>query len=137
MIFTDLDPRISAALISAIIAGMVAGISVYFNHRKLKHEIALSERSSFVAREILRNSKEVYVSHAFLIQVLGGYSENEVRKLVLSVGGIRFRDSNKVEVWALYSRLPHEVKKQLVKHIPAAVDDPPRADLLKYEKDPE
>ncbi|MEB3181963.1 MAG: hypothetical protein VKL59_23445 [Nostocaceae cyanobacterium] len=60
-----------------------------------------------VARQLLEHDKWKRRSFEAIKYRLGGFEDDELRKIIVRAGAIRFEDSNGKEFWVLLSRNRH------------------------------
>ncbi|MGH8846010.1 MAG: hypothetical protein ACREXQ_02025 [Polaromonas sp.] len=114
-----MDPTISGALAS-LFGAIVGGSSTYLLNRQLhKHQLALAHeqhKTEFMAEETARHflSHKGYTDRSFeVLQAhLGGFPEDDLRKILVRAGAIRvFRDDGS-EWWRLLSRMGEYIEKK-------------------------
>ena len=106
------DPNITSAIISAVVAALVAVIGFVMQQRKLRHDVQKWEddtRARFmaenVARRLLEREKWSMRSFSQIKRRIGGYDldEDSLRQILVRVGAVRFYSDNK-EMWGLLTR---------------------------------
>ena len=114
-----MDPTISGALAS-LFGAVVGGSITYFLNRQLhRHQLALAHeqhKTEFMAEETARHflSHRGYTDRSFeVLQThLGGFAEDDLRKILVRAGAIRiFRDDGS-EWWRLLSRMGEYIEKK-------------------------
>ena len=114
-----MDPTISGALAS-LFGAVVGGSITYFLNRQLhRHQLALAReqhKTEFMAEETARHflSHRGYTDRSFeVLQThLGGFPEDDLRKILVRAGAIRiFRDDGS-EWWRLLSRMGEYIEKK-------------------------
>jgi hypothetical protein len=113
------DPAISSAL--AAVLGTIAGggISYLLNRQQFNHQIrTLQEqhKTEFMAEETAKHflSHKSFTDRSFetMQKVLGGFSDDELRRILVRAGAIRvFRDDGS-EWWRLLSRMDEFIEKK-------------------------
>ena len=92
---------IITAAITAIITGL---ITFALQERKLKMELRTEFMAEQVARTLLENKKWKKRSFAEIKKRLGGFEDDELRKILVRSGAVKFVDSEGKELWGLLSR---------------------------------
>ncbi|HEY3048972.1 MAG TPA: hypothetical protein VGJ72_16110 [Polaromonas sp.] len=114
-----MDPTISGALAS-LFGAVVGGSTTYFLNRQLhKHQVALAReqhKTEFMAEETARHflGHKGYTDRSFdvLQQHLGGFSEDDLRKILVRAGAIRIFREDGSEWWRLLSRMGEYIEKK-------------------------
>lgn len=104
--FSKLDVRLSAAIIAAVVSLIVATFNSVFALLKYRSENTLSRQTERAIKRLIRHSDDPYVPFRQIQHHIGGYSEDELRKILVRCGALRFADTNMVERWALLSEMP-------------------------------
>lgn len=110
-----MDPTL-ASLLGTLVGG---GITYFLNRQAHAHQLAaLREefRTEFMAETTARHflSHKSYTDRSFetLSRNLGGFSDDELRKILVRAGAIRvFRDDGS-EWWRLLSRMDEYIEKR-------------------------
>jgi Zn-dependent peptidase ImmA (M78 family) len=100
------------SILAALVAGLVGGlISVWLQREKIRHERKLLEdthKTEFVAeataRYFLQHKDFTDRSFEHLRERLGGFTDDELRKLLVRAGATRIIRSDKSEWWRLLDR---------------------------------
>ncbi len=96
---------ILTSLATALITGLVT-FSV--QERKLKSELRTEFMAEQVAKALLENEKWKKRSFAEIQKRLGGFEDNDLRRILVRAGAVRFlvKDENdkEKEMWGLLSR---------------------------------
>lgn len=92
---------ILTSLATAIITGLVT-FSV--QERKLKSELRTEFMAEQVAKALLEDEKWVKRSFAEIQKRLGGFEEDELRKILVRAGAVHFVAENGQEMWGLLFR---------------------------------
>lgn len=114
-----MDPAIFSA-IAALFGALVGGcISYALNRQQFHHQIrALREQHKveYMAEETARHflSHKGYTDRSFdtLQKHLGGFEENELRKILVRAGAIRDYRSDGSEWWRLLSRMDEYIESK-------------------------
>jgi lipopolysaccharide export system protein LptC len=122
----SIDPNILTA-VSALSGTIVGGLISYFLQKdKNKHEIELlkeNNKTEFMAENTAKHylSHKGYTDRSFevLKKHLGGFEENELRKILVRAGAIRIYKEDGTEMWRLLSRsLENAEKKGYIRNEP-------------------
>ena len=110
----------TSTLLGVIFGG---GISYYLNKQSHANQLALvrqENKTDFMAEETARHflSHQGYTDRSFetLKKHLGGFEDDELRKILVRAGAIRvFRDDDS-EWWRLLARMDEFIEKKVAKH---------------------
>lgn len=114
------------AALSSILGVIVGGLVSYFlQQQKLEHEFKLKlqeNKTENMAEQTARYylKEEGYYERSFnhLQTKLGGFEEEELRKILVRAGAVRFiRKDDQKEFWCLVERLPEKYLKDKEKEI--------------------
>jgi hypothetical protein len=101
---------IITSAITALITGSVAGIATFFiQERRLRTELRTEFMAEQAVRSLLTNEQCQKRSFDEIKKRLGGFQDDELRKILVRAGAVRFEDSNKKELWGLVSRNEDDV----------------------------
>ena len=92
---------VAASIITAIVAALV---TVLLSERKKRREYKLQFQTQAVARTLLKNRRWRLRTFKTLKHHMAGFEDDELRKLLIQAGAIRFEDEAGVEVWGLVKR---------------------------------
>jgi hypothetical protein len=124
--FLDLDIRLSAALIAAVVSLTVALLNNAFAVIKFRSENTLSRQTERAIRKLIKATDDRYVPFRIICHHIGGYSDDELRRILVRCGALRFADTNMVEHWALLSTIPRKQRSRLTAiEIAATASTPP------------
>lgn len=114
-----MDPTISGALASLFGAVVGGGITFFLNRQLHKHQLALAHeqnKTEFMAEETARHflNHKGYTDRSFetLQMHLGGFEEDELRKILVRAGAIRVYREDGSEWWRLISRMGEFIEKK-------------------------
>jgi hypothetical protein len=114
-----MDPTISGALASLFGAVVGGSITFFLNRQLHKHQLALAHeqhKTEFMAEETARHflSHKGYTDRSFetLQMHLGGFEEDELRKILVRAGAIRVYREDGSEWWRLISRMGEYIEKK-------------------------
>lgn len=120
MVIKDLIPLYSA-LAAAFGAIVAAVISYRIQKKKLEHEFeaqskrlatefATEESVEAALKHFLELSELPYRSFQMIRHHIGGFEANELRRLLVRSGAVRFMAADGSEMWALRERVPEQFK---------------------------
>lgn len=108
-----MDPT-AASLFGALVGG---GITYLQNRQQQAHALALARegfKTDFMAEQTARHflSHESYTDRSFeaLQKHLGGFSDDELRKILVRAGAIRNYREDGTEWWRLLSRMDEYIE---------------------------
>lgn len=91
-------------LTSALTAALTGLITFSIQERRIRAEL----RTEFMAEQALRHLLQVEKwrkrSFAAIQRRIGGFTDDELRKLLVRAGAVRFEEQDGGEVWGLLSR---------------------------------
>jgi len=103
-----IDPGIVSAAVAAIVALAVSVVSAWLSIRiqkeKLRTELKLEFAAETAIRELLSEDQWTLRSFATISKRLHGFEENELRKLLIRSGALRFESREDEEMWGLRER---------------------------------
>ena len=92
-------------LVVSIVSGAVGGYGTYrVQERKLQKEYQLQDSAERVARALLSDQTWRLRSFKVIRHHLGGFEEDELRKILVRCGAIRFMSKSGQELWGLVER---------------------------------
>jgi hypothetical protein len=110
-----MDPTI-ASLLGALLGG---GITYLLNRQLHQHQIAalqLQYKTDFMAEETAKHflSHRAYTDRSFetLQKHLGGFEDDELRKILVRAGAIRIYRDDGSEWWRLLNRMEEFIEKK-------------------------
>lgn len=92
---------IITSAITAIIAGF---ITFAIQERKLKLELRTEFMAEQAAKALLENQQWQKRSFGEIKKRLGGFDDDELRKILVRAGAVRFAGKEDEELWGLISR---------------------------------
>lgn len=104
--------------ISAVIGGMISFLLQYVKFKQELKKVYESNKTEYMAEHTARHflNHKAYTDRSFetLKQHLGGFSDDELRKILVRAGAIRiFRDGNpEDEWWRLLDRMDEYIEKK-------------------------
>src|SRR5437667_12409473 len=119
-----MDEKVMVAMVGAGAALVTSIISYLVQRAKLRHEFEhdiAQVRTSFMAetaaRELLQQYEAPFRTFIMIRHHVGGFSDDELRRILVRAGALRFMSKSGRELWALYER---------VKNYRASWDDKPQ-----------
>lgn len=100
---------LTTIITSAVIALITGLITFAVQERKLKTELRTEFMAEQAAKSLLENDKWKKRSFDAIKKRLGGFDDNELRKILVRAGAISFEDSSGKEMWGLISRNKEEL----------------------------
>ena len=118
-----MDPAVTASLFS-LFGAVVGAFITYLTNRQLQnYQLAcLREqfKTEYMAEETARHflSHKGYVERSFdtLQMYLGGFTDDELRKILVRAGAVRTYRDDGSEWWKLLSRMPEFIDTMEAKH---------------------
>jgi len=95
---------LSTIITAAITAGITGFITFAVQERKLKTELRTEFMAEQVAKSLLESEKWKKRSFEEIKKRLGGFDDDELRKILVRSGAVRFEASGGKELWGLISR---------------------------------
>ena len=95
---------IQTIFLSAITASITAFAAFHLQERKLKWELRTEFMSEQAAQALLQHEKWRKRSFHEIKKGLGGFGEDELRKILVRAGAVRFEGEDGLELWGLVSR---------------------------------
>jgi hypothetical protein len=100
--------QVSAAVIAGVVALLTAIITAFVTTRvaarQLHRQYQLEFASEYFARQLMQDRNFQLRSFEVIKYHLGGFEEDELRKILVRAGGIRFESTGGNEMWGLLSR---------------------------------
>lgn len=106
--------EVSSASLGVAVSLLVALGSAAFSLIRYRRDTGLTRRSERAVRTLLKWNRfrlpwsclpQPFVAFRVLRYHIGGYSDNELRQILVRCGALRFSDNNWVEYWALVVNL--------------------------------
>lgn len=107
-----MDPILAGALIALAASLATAAFSFaadrFKSRRDFEHDIN-RVRADFmaenVARHLLDHEENIYRSSSMIRHYLGGYDDNELRKILVRAGAVRVISKSGIEMWVTLENL--------------------------------
>lgn len=100
------EDTIITVIISIIAVSATAIGSMAIQERRLRKELQTEFMAEKLVRKLLSNKEWKTRSFEEIGKKIGGFEEDELRKLLIRAGAVRFykKDKTKKELWGLLSR---------------------------------
>ncbi len=89
---------------AVIVAALTGYITFRVQEERLKKELKTEFMAEKVAKDLLSNKQWEQRSFETIQKRLGGFKEDELRKILVRAGAVRFEGDNGEELWGLISR---------------------------------
>jgi hypothetical protein len=113
----QMNAVIIAGAVSLSVVLIIALLATVLAYKKLRHNCKLGFAAEGVAHEILMNRKWPYCTFRILKYHLGGFTDDDLRKILVRAGGIRLSAGGQ-EVWGLLSRNREHLSVEEIKEAP-------------------
>ncbi|MGI8570301.1 MAG: hypothetical protein ACR2KT_15255 [Methylocella sp.] len=113
----QMNAAIIAAVVSLNISLIIALGATILTNRKVRQNFKLEFAAEGVAREMLIDRKWPYRTFRVLKYHLSGFTDDELRKILVRAGGIRLTAGGQ-EVWGLLSRNREYLSVEEIKDAP-------------------
>lgn len=101
--FTTIFTSLTTSLITALGAFSVQG-------RKLKSEFRTEFKAEQAVKALLENEQWKKRTFSEIQKRLGGFKDDDLRKILVRAGAVRFESKTKGEMWGLLSRNRDDIK---------------------------
>ena len=116
--FADqINAAIIASVVSLSITLIMVLVAIILTNRNVRHNFKLEFAAEGVAREMLMDRNWPYCSFRVLKYHLSGFTDDELRKILVRAGGIRLTAGGQ-EVWGLLSRNREYLSVEEIKEAP-------------------
>lgn len=123
-----MDYSAITTLIAALLGTVVGGVISYMLNRQLHHyqltTLREEHKTEYVAEETARHflNHKSFTDRSFdvLKKHLGGFSDDELRKILVRAGAIRVFKEDGTEWWRLLDRMEEYVEKKKHPDLPEA-----------------
>lgn len=89
---------------AVIVAALTGYITFRVQEERLKKEMKTEFMAEKVAKDLLNNEKWTKRSFNEIKKRLGGFEDDELRKILVRAGAVRFEDQDGKELWGLLSK---------------------------------
>jgi hypothetical protein len=104
----SLSPPVQAAIVAAVVALVTSLLTAWLSHRRLKREYALEFAAERLVMRLLTVQDWEWRSFAAIKQVIGGFEDDELRRLLVRSGAFRgYTKTGRVEMWSHISTNPN------------------------------
>ncbi len=93
------------AITTAALTSLVTSGGVIWAMFRFRREYLLDIQAERLIKRLLNNPKYRFRTFTTIKHHLGGFEDNELRKMIVRAGGIRFRDNLDEEIWGHYDRV--------------------------------
>ena len=111
------DPKIIAALVAAVVSLVTAILSsiVTFQIAEKNHmrQYKLEYKVEELVLKFLNHPKWRFRTFKTIQHHVPGFEDNELRKILVSVGAIKFNDNKGIEIWGLFERVKPELEAEV------------------------
>jgi hypothetical protein len=99
-----MSDKVLTTIISTVagLAGVLSGR--WFEHRRMLREFAPKIRTEAVVTKLLNSDEWQKRSFEAIKGRVGGFDDDELRKILLAVGAVKFTSHSGEELWGLLSR---------------------------------
>jgi hypothetical protein len=95
---------LTSIVVPAVTAVITALLTFAVQERRLKREYMLDFMAETAARTLLESKQWEKRSFKAIEARLGGFTEDELRKVLVRAGAVRFKGANDQELWGLLKR---------------------------------
>ena len=114
----QMNAAVIAGVVSLNISLIIALVATFLSNRKMRRNSPLEFAAEGVAREMLIDGKWPYRTFRTLKYHLSGFTDDELRKILVRAGGIRLTAGGQ-EVWGLLSRNREHLTVEEIKEAPS------------------
>ena len=87
-----------------VTAAFTGYVTFRIQERRLRQELKTEFMAEMVAKELLSDERWKKRSFEEIKKRLGGFEDNELRKILVRAGAVRFEQKDGGELWGLMSR---------------------------------
>jgi hypothetical protein len=91
-------------LVSFLVAVVTASITALTLERKLRRDYQLEFAAEAVARKLLNDPRWTLRTFKIIDHHLAGFSNDDLRQLLVRAGAIRFKSKSGIELWGMLER---------------------------------
>jgi len=95
---------LTTIITSAGIAFLTAFLTFLIQERRLRAELRIEFMAEKAAKSLLENPKWRKRTFSEIKKRLGGFEDDELRKILVGAGAVRFQGKGDAEVWGLVSK---------------------------------
>lgn len=107
-----MDEKLIGALIGGSASIVVSVIAYWLQRAKLRHDFendVAQAKTGFMAetaaRELLTQYEKPFRTFIMIRHHIGGFPDDELRRILVRAGALRFMSKSGIELWALYERV--------------------------------
>lgn len=95
---------VTSIFVPAAVALITALFTFLIQERRLRRDYRLEFMAENAARELLESEKWRMRSFTAIKERLGGFEDDELKKVLVRAGAVRFKGKNGEELWGLLKR---------------------------------
>ena len=99
-----MEVALIAGAVSLVTAVLSAVVTVFLAEKRVRRDFALDFAAERVARELMLHPRWQWRSFRVIKHYLGGFEDNELRRILVRAGAIRHTSPKGEEVWCLLER---------------------------------
>jgi len=107
-----LGDEVAIALFAGAFSIASAGIAYAAAISSIRREFHLEMRAESLVRRLLRHRRYRYRTFKTIKYHVGGFEDDELRKILVRAGAIRFYDGQNKEIWGLLERARWDVFRE-------------------------
>lgn len=104
-----LNPTVQAALVAGIVAIITSlltqAVQAWLQAKKMASEYKTLDAAEAAIRHFLSLGDRPYRSFPMIQHYIGGFERNELRRMLVRSGAVRFMAADGTEMWALLDRV--------------------------------
>ena len=121
---------ILSAVVGAIASLAVAWLTSRYQAARLRAEFATEDSAESAIRLLLALDQLPYRTFQMIRHHIGGFESNELRRLLVRAGAVRFMAADGSELWALRERVKADYQRSRWKHPEAPRNKVPESELF-------
>lgn len=112
-----MDQLTSTSLIVSVLAAVGASLlttisTIIVNDRRMGREFRLHFQAETIVRKLLQHPRWRLRTFDTIKYHIGGFKDDDLRKILVQAGALRFHDRSGVEVWGLIERNKDRLAKE-------------------------
>ena len=104
---------IIAAVVSLLVAVLSALVTMMIAEKSHRRQYKLAYKVEDLALKFLSHPNYRFRTFSTIKHHLAGFEDDELRKILVSVGALRFLDREGIEIWGLYERVMKELESEV------------------------
>jgi hypothetical protein len=96
---------IETIITSLLTALLASGGALIVASRQMKREFRLHFQAETLVCKLLRHPSMSFRSFDMIKHHIGGFEDDDLRKILVQAGALRFRSTEGVELWGLFDRV--------------------------------